>query len=134
MQNMSFHYGVHDLEIVSKFVYLGAVFSAGGSFSEAQCTLARQSLKALFKINKYLHKITYIDIRHYELFDKLVLPILNYGCEVWGCHPGKAVERLHVQFCKQLLGVKKNPQNEFVYGELGRMPLRNTRYYALVNF
>ena len=32
----------------------------------------------------------------YELFDKLVLPILNYGCEVWGFHPGKAVERLHV--------------------------------------
>ena len=85
-------------------------------------------------MNKYLHKITYIDIRHYELFDKLVFPILNYGCEVWGCHPGKAVERVYVQFCKQLLGVKKNPQNEFVYGELGRMPLRNTRYYALVNF
>lgn len=62
------------------------------------------------------------------------MPILNYGCEVWGFHPGKAVERLHVQFCKQLLGVKKNTQNDFVYGELGRMPLQNTRYYALVKF
>jgi len=62
------------------------------------------------------------------------LPILNYGCEVWGFHPGKAVERLHVQFCKQLLGVKKNTQNDFVYGELGRMPLQNTRYYVLVKF
>ena len=31
-ENMTFHYGVHDLEIVSKFVYLGLVFSTGGSF------------------------------------------------------------------------------------------------------
>jgi len=53
---------------------------------------------------------------------------------MWGFHPGKDVERLHVQYCKQLLGVKKNTQNDFVYGELGRMPVQNTRYYALVKF
>jgi len=79
-------------------------------------------------MNKYLHKFTYINIRHkFELFDKLLLPILNYGCEVWGFHPDKAVERLHVQFCKQILHVEKNTQNAFVYSELGRMPLQNTR-------
>jgi len=62
------------------------------------------------------------------------LPILNYGCEVWGFQPGKAVERLHVQFCKQLLCVQKNTHNDFVYGDLGRMPLQNIRCYELVKF
>jgi len=30
--------------------------------------------------------------------------------------------------------VKKNTQNDVIYGELGRIPLQNTRYYALVKF
>jgi len=30
--------------------------------------------------------------------------------------------------------VKKNTQNDFVYGELGGMSLQNTQYYALVKF
>jgi len=30
-------------------------------------------------------------------------------------------ERVHLQFCKRLLGVKRCTQNDFVYGELGRM-------------
>ena len=38
----------------------------------------------------------------------------------------QAVERLHVHF----LGVKRT-HRIFVCGELGRMPLRMTRYYAL---
>ena len=39
------------LEIVNKFSYLGIVFTSGGSFSEAQKTLAGQAQKAIFKLN-----------------------------------------------------------------------------------
>ena len=69
-----------------------------------------------------------------DLFDKLILPIINYGCEVWGFNNGTALERVHLQFCKTLLGVKKTAQNDFIYGELGRMPLKNFRYYAIVKY
>ncbi len=42
----------------------------------AQKTLAGQALKALFKMNRYLYKLTDISVMHIlELFDKLVLPI-----------------------------------------------------------
>ena len=54
-----------------------------------------------------------------ELFDKLITPIMKYGSEVWGFIEGKSLERVHLQFCKQLLGVKESTQNDFVYGELG---------------
>ena len=133
--NLSFTYGGDQLEIVKKFVYLGIVFTTGGSFSEAQNTLAGQALKAIFKLNKYLRKFTTIKVSHkLELFDKLVLPILNYGCETWGFHSGTALERVQLQFCKQLLGVKKCTQNDFIYGELGRTPLQNHRYYTVVKY
>ena len=50
-----------------------------------------------------------------ELFDKLITPIMNYGSEVWWVIGGKSLESVHLQFRKQLLGVKKSTQNDFVY-------------------
>jgi len=69
-----------------------------------------------------------------DLFDKLVLPVLTYGSEVWGFNHVCAVERIHLQYCKYLLGVKKCTQNDFVYGELGRKPLQCQRLYNIVKF
>ena len=35
--------------------------------------------------------------------------------------PKQAVERVHMQFCKTNIGLQKTTQNDFVYGELGRI-------------
>ena len=51
-RNTHFYYGEHELEIVSKFTYLGIVFSTGGAFTEAQQALPGQFLKAIFMLNK----------------------------------------------------------------------------------
>ena len=91
------------------------MFTAGGSFSEAQNTLAGQAKKAIFKLNKYLYEFTFISPEHkLELFDKLISPILNYFCEVWGFCQAKAVERVHMPFCKKILGVKKKKQHKMI--------------------
>ena len=47
---------------------------------------------------------------------------------------GNLLERVHLQFCKQLLGFKKSTQNEFVYGELGRTTLITKRYLVIVKY
>ena len=134
-RNLSFSYEGEVLEIVKSFKYLGIVFTAGGSFSEAQNTLAGQAQKAIFKLNKYLYKFTFISPEHkLELFDKLISPILNYSCEVWGFCQAQAVERVHMQFCKKILGVKKTTQNDFVYGELGRVNYVTKRYYIIIKY
>ena len=79
-QNIEFIYNNQRIEIVSKFNYLGVVFSSGGSFFNAQHLLADQALKAIFKMNKYLYKFSDITVIHkLDLFDKLVVPILNYS-------------------------------------------------------
>ena len=134
-RNLTFLYNGNQLEFVRSFKYLRIVFTAGGSFTETQNTLSGQAQKAIFKMNKYLYRFTFISPKHkLELFDKLVTPILNYGCEVWGFIQGNAIERVHLQFCKQLLGVKKTTQNDFVYGELGRTTLITKRYLYIVKY
>ena len=70
---------------------------------------------------KYLNNVVSISPRHYlQLFDKLVRPILQYSCEVWGFAHAQVIERLHLHFCKRILGVKKSTQNDFAYGDLER--------------
>ena len=46
-RNIPFTYNGAPLEIVKSFKYLGIVFTVGGSFSEAQNTLAGQARKAI---------------------------------------------------------------------------------------
>ena len=102
-RNLAFFYNEQQVEIVNKFRYLGITFTVGGSLSEAQITLAGQDQKAIFQLNKYLYKFTFLPPRHkLDLFDKLILPILNYGSEVWGFSKVTAVERVHLQFCKRI--------------------------------
>ena len=57
------------------------------------------------------------------LFDRLVLPVLLYLCELWGFHTAAAVERVHLKFCKWVLKLSKSTTNEMVYGDLRRCPL-----------
>ena len=71
-KKLSFSYDGEVLEIVKSFKYLGIVLTAGGSFSEAQNTLAGQAQKAIFKLNKYLYKFTFISPEHKPV-DKLHL-------------------------------------------------------------
>ena len=100
-----------------------------------QTILAGQAQKAIFKLNSYLYKFTSILPKHkLDLFDKLIAPILNYSCEVWGFIQANAIERVHLQFCKKLLGVKKSTQNDFVYGELGRTNYISKRYAIIIKY
>ena len=69
-----------------------------------------------------------------ELFDKLVLPILMYGCEVWGFSKADQVERVHTSFCKSVLRIRRSSANYFCYGELGRKPLRVLRISRIIKF
>ena len=86
-------------------------------------------------MNKYLHKFTSLSVQNrLDLFEKLITPILNYGSQVWGFAQCACIERVHLQFCKRLLGVKKCTQNDFVYGELGRLNFQYVRYFIIIKY
>ena len=70
----------------------------------------------------------------YDLFDKIVKPILLYGCEIWGFSNIELLERVQLKFCKLLLNLKKSTPNFMVYGELGVYPLSVSVKVRMVNF
>ena len=112
-RNLKLYYDNTELEIVSSFTYLGIVFTSGGSFSTAEQTLTGQAQKAVYKLKRHLLKFHNITVSHtLELFDKRVAPILSYASQCWAFCKADAVERVHTQFCKSLLGVKTSTQND----------------------
>ena len=139
-----------DIEIVNKYCYLGIIFSASGSFTNACDALFDKALKAFYKF-KQLHPQNNAKLAA-RLFDALVVPILTYAGVVWGplyahkistdnffttCNDSP-IERLNVKLCKYLLGVHKKSTNNAVRGELGRYPLlinvleNSVRYYTRI--
>ena len=134
-RNIRFVYQDKEIEIINKFTYLGVVFTTGGSFNTTFETLAGQALKAVYKLDSDLTRFPGISVSHcLSLFDKLVYPVLSYGCEVWGLHDSIKVERVHLKFCKHLLGVRTQTQNNFVYGEFGRTPLYTRRVVSVIKY
>jgi hypothetical protein len=55
-----------------------------------------------------------------DLFDKMVKPVLLYGCELWDYGNCDIIEGVHLKFCKMLLHMKSSTPLFMVYGELGR--------------
>jgi hypothetical protein len=53
-----------------------------------------------------------------DLFDKIIKPILLYGCEVWGFSNNDILEKLHLKFCKILLNLKTSTPSYMVYNIL----------------
>ena len=129
---VSFTYHGQAVGIVDSYCYLGIVFSASGTFKAAGEDIVDRARRALFKLKQY-------DVRtnvslSLKLFDTLVMPVLRYCSEVWSVYYIKGlnesnflklcdslvVEKIHVQFCKYLLGVGKKSTNAAVKAEIGR--------------
>jgi hypothetical protein len=132
---MKFVYNGNNIEIVSRFAYLGLIFTPGGSFAEAHKTLSNQARKGIFAMRVLLRKCVGLTPKHQcSLFDRMISPILNYGCEIWGLNKADPIEKVHVGFCKNILHVKSTTQNGVIYGELGRYPLLLNRQYRVIKY
>ena len=69
-----------------------------------------------------------------DLFDKMVKPILLYGCEVWGFGDNDIIERAHLQFCKLLLNLKTSTPSYMVYDELSRYPIEIDIKLSIISY
>ncbi len=58
-----------------------------------------------------------------DLFDRMIVPIMLYDCEVWGSENYIETEKLYLKFFKHILWVHGRTTNNMVYGELGRFSL-----------
>ena len=51
------------------------------------------------------------------IFDTLVSPIILHACEVIGFDKNDNIEKVHLQFLKNILRVRTTTPNYLVYGE-----------------
>ena len=73
-----------ELEIVNEFTYLGTMFQRTGSFKKNKINLAEKASKAMYDIlNK--GRVHNLSVSVWDLFDKISIPMLTYGSEIWGC-------------------------------------------------
>ena len=108
-----------NIEVVEDYTYLGVVFNYDGSFKKAinkQISQARKAMFSLLEKSKIL-KLP-IDLTC-DLFDKTVLPVLIYGCEVWGYSDLRDIEIFYRKFLRYLLKTYNFTPNCMLYGELG---------------
>ena len=108
-----------EIETISSIKYLGLVLKSNGSLLQAVSTLTHQARKSVFVLMK---KITFLDFPPpflmCKLFDTLITPIIEYGCQIWNFQAGnnREIEILHRKFCKFILKVPSSATNVGVYG------------------
>ena len=132
--NQIFKFDGENIENVNQFNYLGIVFTKTCTFTEAKNNNVRKATVAMYDVLKKGRMYNLSVSCTYDLFDKIVVPILLYGCEVWGFTNIQVIERLHLKFCKMLLCLKKSTPNYMVYAELGIKPLLYNIKSRMVNY
>ncbi len=133
-RNLNFSLNGEKLEIVNSFNYLGIELSRTGNFKRAKQSIADKATVALYEVLKMGRKHGLSVKIQLDLFDKMVKPILLYGCEVWGFSNNDIIEKVHLKFCKLLLHLKSSTPSYMIYGELGRYPLEIDIKSRIISF
>ena len=118
-----FQYREHSIEVVFGFQYLGIRVNYNNKFIVAQKQLYERASRAMYCLLKNCKRLMLpIDIK-IELFDRMIVPILLYGCEVWCPSMTKLASKLQLRFYKIIMKMNKTTPSCMVYGETGQFPL-----------
>jgi len=133
--NEKWWYKGEPVKVTSYYDYLGLTISSRMVWTKAIDNLCRKALKAINYIQQFArcYNCTNVHIL-FTLFDRMVLPIVLYGSEIWGTECRASVERIQTRFCKFVLGVPSHTSDVAVLGECGRFPLYVRYYYNVICF
>ena len=131
--------------------YLGVVFNTSGSFTTSKQEIHNKGNKDLSKIRKtFLHdapKVTTL----LHIFNHTIRPILLHSSEILGYFSSNkyinnldrlfkkeihslVLEKIHIKFCKFILGVRTKSSNMGVRGDLGNFPILFDVLYNMVKY
>ena len=132
--NTSFSFDNLPLDIVDSYKYLGLFFSKSRSILNARKHLLEQAKKAMhLLLMRTKNLFLPVDLQ-LKLFDQTVLPILTYGCEVFGFENCGLLETVHTQFLRSILRARKSTPLYMLYGELGRFPIELSIKCRMINY
>ena len=91
------------------------------------------------KVKKWLYKSGGKTVNTtLNLIDTTIKPVVFGVCKSWGDHKDQNnlsnIEKFHLPFCKQILGVKNNTSSSKLLRELGRFPFRITTETQLFKY
>ena len=129
------------LEDVDEYVYLGFLIKPNGDVSDGIKNLQERALKSFYKIKKaFMGSIFRCPDIAFRIFDSIIKPVALYASDFWGLSKqnigeSPLVERIHISFCKWLLGVGKRTSNAGVFREVFRTPIAlDAQIYCLENW
>ena len=83
-RNYHFYYNEVEIYLVSEYKYLGIFLSRSGSFLNCKKHIAEQANTAMFSLLRKTRTLNLPINMHIDLFNKMIKPVLLYGCEIWG--------------------------------------------------
>ena len=122
------------IERVDTFTYLGVKLKYNNTFQTAIKHNVEKAKKALFKLEMTWLKVDVSIPTKIHLFDHTIMPILLYGCEIWGYDDIEQIEVFHRNYLRQLLKLRKGVPNPMIYGELGRREIVFTIWKRMLTF
>ena len=133
-KHIKFAFDGTELEVVDQYTYLGVTFNYNNTFYKSIARQISQAKKAMFSlITKSRRLDVPIDIT-LDLFDKLVLPILIYGSEVWGHSNLKPIEIFYRNFIRRLLKKGESTSNCMLYGETVKTSIQPIIEKRMISF
>jgi hypothetical protein len=117
----SFNIKGKHLATVKSYCYLGVTIKHTGNLNISSKLLMEKGRQAWFKIKKTFGLNNLCNFLE-KLVDTLIVPIILYGCEIWGvdhCYKdSEPFEHIHIQFIKEILGVHYKATNAAFLAEL----------------
>ena len=93
-----------EIDVVSSYKYFGIIFSI--KLSGHYLRKHEQIRHAIGLIFRYHYQCGYLPVGvGKSIFDKMITPVLLYGCEVWGWEYCNQIENVQFYFYKRILGL-----------------------------
>ena len=127
LKKHTFYYNNLLLENVREYKYLGFLVTPSGEIVSGLKDLRNRGMKALAKMRQTLGAFFRHNVANtIHLYTYVIRPILLYCSDFWGClkqPKNNPIERFHTLFCKQLLGIRKQTNNDAALQEIGLLPI-----------
>ena len=129
-----FKFGDNIIDIVDDYVYLGTKFNFNGKFEKAKAKQALQAKKASYSLISRIRQLNLTFEVSIELIEKLIIPILLYGSEIWGYEDPKHLQITLNKVLRRLLRLHKTTPICMINGESGLKEISEYIDNRMINF
>ena len=133
-KHKSFAFGNNTVDVVEDYVYLGTTFNYNCKFDKAKKKQVLQAKKATFSLLTKVRQLTLAVDVFKELFERLVIPVLLYGSEIWGYENPMQLQVMCNNVMRTFLRLHRSTPMCMINGELGIKEITEYIDNRMLNF